>query len=202
MNIAVYSIGFAGLCNQAMAQAELGYTVLDLTITQESAPVTINEVPSDWPLTFNINVVMGPIAITLPRAGCDPATEGTYLRVYDPAVGQALVAELVTLRDTSRVDDAMEIAFPMGGGFAEGNGPQTTLYVDDPAGLSWDRGFNAFFEGRYAEVTADTVTLRFDRIEGAAGDAMAKAEPFILMVGRTGCTEFPAMPISLIAVNY
>ncbi len=193
---------FAVFCGSAMAQEELGLTVLDLTITQDGAPVTITAAPSDWPLSFSISIGPRPLSITLPLAGCKPDLEATYVRAYDYDLAGDLVSALVNVRDTSRVDDPMEITFTPGSGFAAEAGVQRVLYADDPTSARLDQGFNYFFAERYAEVTADTVTLTIDRIEGPGWDPLTAGVPFILMVGRAGCSEFPAMPVSLIAVNF
>jgi hypothetical protein len=190
---------FSGI---AMAQEEFGLTILDLTITQDGAPVTINAAPSNWPLSFSINIGPRPFSIILPLEGCKPDAEGTYVRAYDYALATDLVAALVEVRDTSRVDDPMEIAFTPGDGFAADMAVQRVLFADDPQSASLEQGFNYFAGPRYAEVTPTSVTLTIDRIEGPEWDPLTAGVPFILMVGRTGCSEFPAMPVSLIAVNF
>jgi hypothetical protein len=185
-----------------LAQEELGWTVLDMTITQDGENLTINEAPSDWPLSFSIQVGPRPLSITLPLDGCMPDAEATYVRAYDYAVAGDLVAALVSVRDTSRVDDPMEIIFPPGLGMAADAGVQRVMFAEDPASPRLDQGFNYIFAARYSAVTADFVTLTIDRIEGPGWDPMSAGVPFILMVGRAGCSEFPAMPVALIAVNF
>jgi hypothetical protein len=193
---------FVALSGSAFAQEEFGRTILDLTITQDGAPVTINAAPSDWPLSFSINIGPRPFSITLPLEGCNPDAEGTYVRVYDYGLATDLVAALVEVRDTSRVDDPMEITFLPGNGFAADAGPQRILYAQDPTSAGLDQGFNYFAGERYSAVTADTVTLTIDSVQGPEWQPLIAGVPFLLMVGRTGCSEFPAMPVSLIAVNF
>ncbi|MGL5009472.1 MAG: hypothetical protein ACRC6I_06285, partial [Paracoccaceae bacterium] len=167
VKIGAQAVVFALIAVGAHAQEELGLTVLDLTITQDGAPVTINEAPSDWPLSFSIGIGPRPFSITLPLAGCDPDLEGTYVRAYDYDAAAGLVAALVNVRDTSRVDDPMEITFPPGFGMAAEAGVQRVLYADDPKSARFEQGFNYFFAERYSDVTTDTVTLTIDRVEGA-----------------------------------
>jgi hypothetical protein len=202
IHCASLAVVFAVFCDVAHAQGELALTVLDLTITQDGEPVTISEAPSGWPLSFSIGIGPRPFSITLPLEGCDPANEATYVRAYDYDLAGELVAGLVNVRDTSRLDDPMEITFPPGFGMAAEAGVQRVLFADDPASARLDQGFNYFFAGRYAEVTADTVTMTVDRIEGPDWDPLTAGVPFILMIGRAGCSSFPAMPVSLVAVNF
>ncbi len=193
---------FAAFSSVATAQAEFNLSILDLTILQDGDSLTINEAPSDWPLSYSITAKPGPLSIILPLGGCRAEEEGTFVRVYDFGVARDLVAGLVAVRDTSRVDDPMEITFSPGFGFAADAGVQGVLYAEDPGSARLDQGFNFFFTERYAEVTPEFATLTIERIEGPDGDPMAAGEPFILMIGRAGCSEFPAMPVSLIAVSF
>jgi hypothetical protein len=184
------------------AQGELGLTALNLTITQDGEPVTISEAPSDWPLSFSIDIGPRPFSITLPLEGCDTEDEATYVRAYDYSLATDLVAQLVQVRDTSQVDDPMEITFTPGFGMAADAGVQRVLFADDPTSASLEQGFNYFFAERYSAVTAESVTLTVDRVEGPEWDPLTAGVPFILMIGRAGCSEFPAMPVSLVAVNF
>jgi hypothetical protein len=202
IHIIGFMIALKAFLGVAIAQEALGLTVLDLTITQDGQPVTINAAPSEWPLSFSISVGPRPLSITLPLAGCNPEQEATYVRAYDYSVAADLVAGLVSVRDTSRVDDPMEITFPPGFGMAAEEGVQRVLFADDPRSARLDQGFNFFFAARYSEVRPDFVTLTIDRIEGPEWDPLTAGVPFILMVGRAGCSAFPAMPVSLIAVNF
>jgi hypothetical protein len=203
MKYAVLAIVMAMFSGQAHAQAEFNLSVLDLTIVQAGDSLTINELPSDWPLTYSITPVPGPIEIIVPMEGCDPAAESTYVRAYEIGQAQALVAMLDELRITSRFDDPMEMAFTPGGGYAADMAVQSVLYADAPGAATVDQGFNVFFGPRYASIGAEEATIRIERIEGAGGwDPLNAGEPFVLMIGRGGCTAPMTMPISLIAVNY
>jgi hypothetical protein len=203
MKIAVLGIGIIGFCHAAHAQAEFNLSVLDLTIVQNGQSLTINERASDWPLTYSITPQPGPLEIIVPMDGCDPEMEATYIRAHDIGTAQALVAMLVEIRDTSRVDDPMDIAFTPGGGYAADLAVQSALFADAPGAATVDQGFNVFFGPRYAGLDDSFATIRIDRIEGAAGwDPLNAGEPFVLMVARAGCTAPMTMPISLIAVTY
>jgi hypothetical protein len=197
------AIGFITLSGASWAQAEFNLSVLDLTFVQDNDSLTIQELPSDWPLTYTITAKPGPFSIILPMEDCDPATEATYVRAYDISTAQDLVAMLVELRDFSRVDDPMEIAFTPGNGFAADAAVQNVLFADDPLRASVEQGFNVFFGPRYAAVDAEDATITIDRIDGAGGwDPLNAGKPFVLMIGRAGCTDPMTMPVSLIAVNY
>jgi hypothetical protein len=203
MKYAVLAIVMAMFSGPAHAQAEFNLSVLDLTFVQNGDSLTINELPSDWPLTYSITAAPGPLEIIVPMEGCDPEMESTYVRAYDIGQAQALVAMLVELRDTSRVDDPMEIAFTPGGGYAADMAVQSVLYADAPDTATVDQGFNVFFGPRYASIGAEEATIRIERIEGVGGwDPLNAGEAFVLMIARGGCTAPMTMPISLIAVNY
>jgi hypothetical protein len=196
-------IGFFGFSGATHAQGDFNLSVLDLTIVQNNDSLTINELPSDWPLTYSITAAPGPMEIIVPMEGCDPDMEASYVRAYEIGQAQALVAMLVEIRDTSQVDDPMEIAFTPGGGYAADMAVQSVLYADAQGAASVDQGFNVFFGPRYASTDGDTATIRIDRIEGTGGwDPLNAGEPFVLMIARGGCTAPMTMPISLIAVNY
>lgn len=199
---ACFTAVFTAFSSAASAQAEFNLSILDLTIVQDGDSLTINEAPSDWPLSYSITMRPGPLSIILPLEGCRADEEGTYVRAYDYGLARELVTALVDVRDTSRVDDPMEIAFAPGFGFAADTGVQRVLYAEDPRSARLDQGFNFFFSERYAAVTPEFVTLTIDRIEGPDWDPMTAGEPFILMIGRAGCSASPAMPVSLIAVNF
>jgi hypothetical protein len=190
------------LSASAAAQDQFALTILDMTITQNGEPLTINALSSNWPLTFSITAKPGPVSITLPTEGCDPAAEGTYVRAYDIAVAQDLVARLNDVQTASRLDDPMDIIFPPGLGFAADQGPQRVLLADDPGVARVDQGFNAFGGDRYSQTDPAFVTLTFDSLDAAGWNPMATADPFVLMIGRVGCSEFPAMPVALVAVTY
>jgi hypothetical protein len=203
MKIAVLAIGFVALSGPVMAQGEFNLSVLDLTIVQANDSLTINELPSDWPLTYSITAVPGPLSIIVPLEGCDMGAEATYVRAYDISTAQALVAALVEVRDTSRVDDPLEITFTPGNGFATDQAVQTMLFADDPKQASLTQGFNVFFGPRYAQADTEFATITIDRIESEGGwDPLNAGQPFVLMIGRAGCTAPMTMPVSLIAVNY
>ncbi|MGL4320413.1 MAG: hypothetical protein ACRCS3_06070 [Paracoccaceae bacterium] len=187
----------------SFAQEEFNLSVLDLTFVQDNDSLTINELPSEWPLTYGITPKPGPLSIIVPLDGCDPESEATYVRAYQIGSAEALVETLVMVRDTSRVDDPMEIVFTPGNGFATDMAVQAMLFADAPGDGTVEQGFNVFFGPRYASVDDGFATITIDRIEGEGGwDPLTAGEPFVLMIGRGGCTAPMTMPISLIAVTY
>jgi hypothetical protein len=142
------AIVFVLFSQNVMAQGEFNLSVLDLTIVQNNDSLTINDLPSDWPLTYGIAPKPGPLSIIVPMDGCDPDNEATYVRAYQIGLAEDLVKTLVMLRDTSRVDDPLESVFTPGNGFATDMAVQTALLADAPGDATVEQGFNVFFGPR------------------------------------------------------
>jgi hypothetical protein len=183
----------------AMAQDAAG---AGLSFRQHGAKVALQRVYEDKWLTISaITLATGPVAVDLPMAGCDPASEVTMVRILPESSYIPVLFDLWRIEGDFEHPDVMKQVFKDDYGMAA-DAPQTVLYMDDPTQPTMYQGFNYLYAPRYAATTADSVTINVDSIDrlGLGPDPLAKGEAFLLLLGRLGCGS--DLKIDLVSVQF
>jgi hypothetical protein len=183
----------------AMAQDAAGAGV---SFGQNGAAVARQPVyQNEWLTVSAVTLAAGPMAIALPMAGCDAASEVTMVRVLPEDRYIAVLGDLVTVEGDFERPEVMKQVFKDDYGMAA-DAPQTVLYMDDPTQPTMFQGFNYLYAPRYAATTADSVTINVDSIDrlGLGPDPLASGQPFLLLMGRLGCGS--DLKIDLVSVQF